>query len=63
MRQSGKAKDLLCLIKRDMEIYLQSINDENKNIMYHKYNRMTGRDVGVNVKIRTIMQRINFPYL
>ena len=63
MRQSGKAKDLLCLIKRDMEIYLQLINDENKNIMYHKYNRMTGRDVGVNVKIRTIMQRINFPYL
>ena len=46
MRQSGKAKDLLCLIKRDMEIYLQSINEENKNIMYHKYNRMTGRDVG-----------------
>ena len=44
-----------------MEIYLQSINDENKNIMYHKYNRMTGRDVGgVNVKIGTIMQRINF---
>ena len=64
MRQSGKAKDLLCLIKRDMEIYLQSINDENKNIMYHKYNRMTGRDIGgVNVKIGTIMQRINFQNL
>ena len=54
MRQNGKAKDLLCLIKKDMEIYLQSIKDENRKLIYHKYNKMTGRKVGVNFKIGTI---------